>query len=90
MRAAAEAGAEGAGASGTLVLPLRGDKPVLSLELGARTLRPWSGDPSRAWIAPEIAFDFTNLRFTITLLTLGTGTSSGRQAAALGIGWGFF
>ena len=90
LRIAAEAGVTGAGASAAFVTPYRADGPGLSLEVGARYLRPWSGGASRDWIAPEIALDLGNLRFTFTLLDLGTGASLGQRERALGIGWGFF
>jgi hypothetical protein len=90
LRIAAEAGVTGAGGSAALVVPYPASAPLLSLELGARYLRPWSGGASRDWIAPEIAFDLSNLRFTLTLLDLGTGAARGEQQLAFGVGWGFF
>jgi hypothetical protein len=90
LRVAAEAGVAGAGASAAFVVPYRASSPVLSLEVGARYLRPWAGGASRDWIAPEIALDLSNFRFTLTLLDLGTGASLGGQRRAFGIGWGFF
>jgi len=89
LRIAAEAGVAGPGASAALVVPYRASEPVFGLELGARYLRPWSNGGSRGWIAPEIALDLSNLRFTLTSLDLGAGDSSSRRPA-LGIGWGFF
>ncbi|HEX3903891.1 MAG TPA: hypothetical protein VH853_13710 [Polyangia bacterium] len=90
LRAAAEAGAAGAGASAALVIPYRASAPLFGLELGARYLRPWSNGGSPDWIAPEIALDVSNLRFTLTLLDLGAGASLGDRRPAFGIGWGFF
>ena len=90
LRVAAEAGVTGAGASAALVVPYRASAPFFALELGARYLRPWSGGASRDWIAPEIALDLSKLRFTFTLLDLGTGGQHGEGDRALGIGWGFF
>ena len=90
VRIATEVGAEGAGASAALVIPYRASSPMFSLELGARYLRSWSGGASRDWIAPEIALDVSNLRFTLTLLGLRTGASANDQRPAFGIGWGFF
>jgi hypothetical protein len=87
VRAAAEAGVLGAGASGTLVIAV-GVAPLLDLELGARYLRPWSNGAARDWIAPEIALDLSNLRLTLTLLDLGTSAARA-GSAAVGIGWGF-
>ena len=90
VRAAAEAGVAGAGASAALVVPYRASEPVFGLELGARYLRPWSNGGSRNWIAPEIALDLSNLRFTLTLLDLGAGAALEDRRPAFGIGWGFF
>jgi hypothetical protein len=90
LRVAAEAGVAGAGASAALVIPYRGSSPLFSLEVGVRYLRPWSGGASQDWIAPEVAFNLSNLRFTLTFLEFGTGASRGEQSSAFGIGWGFF
>jgi hypothetical protein len=89
LRVAAEAGVAGAGASAALVVPYRASAPLLGLELGARCLRPWSSGGSRDWIAPELALDFGNLRFTLTL-PQGASAAFAGQRAAFGIGWGFF
>jgi hypothetical protein len=92
VRAAAEAGATGAGASLAIVTPYRASAPWFGLEVGARYLRPWSDGASRAWIAPELGLDLlANVRLTLTLLALGNhAASAAGRSPALGIGWGFF
>jgi hypothetical protein len=90
LRVAAEAGVRGAGGSAALVVPYRASMPCFGLELGARTLRPWSNGESREWIAPEVALDLLcNVRFTLTIPE-GASAAFAGQGAAFGIGWGFF
>lgn len=92
VRLAAEAGANGAGASTALVIPYRASSPLFGLELGARYLHPWSGGATRAWVAPQLGLDLlANIRITLTLLSVGTsGASAAGRSPSLGVGWGFF
>jgi hypothetical protein len=83
LRAAAEVGATGAGASAALVVASGALQPMLALEIGARYLRPWAHIGTGAWLAPEVALDFFNLRFSV-------GASTEPRRASFGIGWGFF